>query len=803
MALQFKRGSNEIRQALVLAAGEPFYVTDYAELGVAPLWIGDGETFGGIASFEINNLDELLDVFVSNPQNNQLLQWNTANGRWQNGSNVTLPGDVNIAGTTTLGDASTDNVYFNARLAYMPDLQRFVREDAAYNSVSNPINTIHTLNQVFAYTGINTGTVTTINGSGMPVLATGTSIRLSRTTGVTGINTTTTYFVFNSTANSMNIASTAANAVSGISVATSGSYSVATAQITVVPSTGIGVGHTYLVQTGPGTFKEGLVQEVVSTNIAAGSESFDYVLTLLQNNTAKQRLKLNSAGQLALGSSADSTSQLAMQTSGSTALITNDAGPGLLSLNWSHGAAAGNRLQFNGTDQWFNTGRLGVATATPAYKLDVNGDARVNNITVGGDGYIYSNTALAMTLTGANIVTAGNLQVTGNLTVTGTTTTVNSTDLQIADNTILLNRNETGAGVTLGTAGVEIERGTATNVSWQWNESLLAWQPRNVASDANLNNVFVGNNLVSGGDFGTNGYRMYMNYADEAFTTGTADLVVRRGTQPDVAIRWDEDLNKWRVSHDGTQFFNLPDQNLSVNSNASFAGLEVTGQADFDGGVDLGNTSADLISVNGTVDTDINFAYGGTLNVVRGIKGTVGNDYWRFGGYAAASDIGIAEIATGDNGTEPVVVRQYAGTTVQNEIYLLTADGDTQLNDVIADSINVDTITQQGRVTRSSIGLTQNGTGAGQPILSFSSTLHRTAKLLVQYQFGGNYQTVELLVIHNGTTAFLTASNEIIIGTAIATAFDASISAGTVNITATLVSGTGKDMKVEYTLINV
>jgi hypothetical protein len=313
----------------------------------------------------------------------------------------------------------------------------------------------------------------------------------------------------------------------------------------------------------------------------------------------------------------------------------------------------------------------------------------------------------------------------------------------------------------------------------------------------------VGNNFVSGGDFGTNGYRMYMNYADAPFTTGTADLVVRRGTQPDVAIRWDEDLDKWRVSHDGTNFYTLPDQNLSTNSNATFFGLEVTSLANLKGNVELGDTSADLISVNGSVDTDINFAWGGTNDVVRGIRGTVGNDYWRFGGYAASSDGGVAEIATGDNGTEPILVRQYAGSTIQNQIALLNANGDTVLNDVLADSLDVDTITQQGRVTRSSIGLTQNNSGAGQPILSFSSTLHRTAKLLVQYQSGSNYQTVELLVIHNGTTAFLTASNEIIIGSAIATAFDASISGGSVNITATLVAGTGKDMKVEYTLINV
>jgi len=72
-------------------------------------------------------------------------------------------------------------------------------------------------------------------------------------------------------------------------------------------------------------------------------------------------------------------------------------------------------------------------------------------------------------------ITADAFQVTGNLVVTGTTTTVNTTDLDIQDNTIVLNKNESGAGVTLGTAGVVIERGTSDDTSLIWNETTDKW----------------------------------------------------------------------------------------------------------------------------------------------------------------------------------------------------------------------------------------------------------------------------------------------------------------------------------------
>jgi len=66
------------------------------------------------------------------------------------------------------------------------------------------------------------------------------------------------------------------------------------------------------------------------------------------------------------------------------------------------------------------------------------------------------------------------LTVAGDLTVSGTTTTVNTETINLADNVITLNSNE--AGTPSQNAGIEVERGTSTNVALQWNETTDVWE---------------------------------------------------------------------------------------------------------------------------------------------------------------------------------------------------------------------------------------------------------------------------------------------------------------------------------------
>ena len=72
----------------------------------------------------------------------------------------------------------------------------------------------------------------------------------------------------------------------------------------------------------------------------------------------------------------------------------------------------------------------------------------------------------------ANITLAtGTVIIDGNLVVSGTS----QTDLNVKDNIITVNFGETGPGVTVGSAGLNVDRGSLANVAILWNETLGKW----------------------------------------------------------------------------------------------------------------------------------------------------------------------------------------------------------------------------------------------------------------------------------------------------------------------------------------
>jgi hypothetical protein len=69
----------------------------------------------------------------------------------------------------------------------------------------------------------------------------------------------------------------------------------------------------------------------------------------------------------------------------------------------------------------------------------------------------------------------GLVVITGDLLVKGNTTTIDTANLQIEDNIILLNKGEGGAGVTEGTAGIQIDRGSVEDAQFLWDDTIDKW----------------------------------------------------------------------------------------------------------------------------------------------------------------------------------------------------------------------------------------------------------------------------------------------------------------------------------------
>jgi hypothetical protein len=107
------------------------------------------------------------------------------------------------------------------------------------------------------------------------------------------------------------------------------------------------------------------------------------------------------------------------------------------------------------------------------------------------------------------------LFVDGNLLVGGNTTMVYKTDMNVTDNIIVLNSGEVGAGVTLGYAGIEVDRGSLANTALRWDEVTDRWQVTvdgitygNIVTSTGLGNLTIvdDKNPILGGPLQTNAY---------------------------------------------------------------------------------------------------------------------------------------------------------------------------------------------------------------------------------------------------------------------------------------------------------
>jgi len=135
------------------------------------------------------------------------------------------------------------------------------------------------------------------------------------------------------------------------------------------------------------------------------------------------------------------------------------------------------------------------------------------------------------------------LTVTGNLTITGTTTTVETTNTEITDRIILLNKGESGAGVTGVTSGIEIERGSTANALLVFDDSTDTFRisydggstfvtVSTTVGGSGLENIVEDTTPQLGGDLDINGFNITSantNQDINIIPSGTGNVVVDSG----------------------------------------------------------------------------------------------------------------------------------------------------------------------------------------------------------------------------------------------------------------------------------
>jgi len=178
-----------------------------------------------------------------------------------------------------------------------------------------------------------------------------------------------------------------------------------------------------------------------------------------------------------------------------------------------------------------------VDTVTSTINL---GNNTTDDLPQGSSNLYYSNSLVAAYLTeGTGVsITAGEIsigqavdadsdvtfrdvQVNGNFTVQGTTTTINTEEINLADNIIVLNSDYTGSAPSQS-AGIEINRGTASAKTLIWNETADKWS---IGTETLVAGTFEGN-LVGTVDGTVNDIS---NFTSDDLPQGSTNLYFSQG----------------------------------------------------------------------------------------------------------------------------------------------------------------------------------------------------------------------------------------------------------------------------------
>ena len=382
---------------------------------------------------------------------------------------------------------------------------------------------------------------------------------------------------------------------------------------------------------------------------------------------------------------------------------------------------------------------------------DNSGEKATPTIFIGQDvGTGASVTFYNATLTDGLSV-GGDATITGNLTVNGTTTSINTTELTVEDNIVLLNSNATTASVN---AGIEVERGTVeNNVFVRWNETSDRWEFTNNGTDyyqlaTSINDIddvsvsspSLGQLLVWDGSDWINYDHVLNSMTDVTITSATAgDFLKYDGAEwvndainlgTDTVGDYVESL----VAGTGVSLLNNTGegatptvyigQDVATGASVTFANVTADLVGDVTGNV-TGNVTGDVtgnadtataletartIQISGDVAGSASFDGTGDINITATVQAdsvalgtdTTGN---YVGGLSESTGVTITN-PTGEGQTASIAIGQAVGTTDDVIFNTVTADltGDVTGNADTASTLETArTIELTGDVTGSTV----------------------------------------------------------------------------------------------------
>lgn len=135
----------------------------------------------------------------------------------------------------------------------------------------------------------------------------------------------------------------------------------------------------------------------------------------------------------------------------------------------------------------------------------------------------------------------------------------------LAGSSLTLDSDNTGAAAD---SYIYANRGSSgADAFLQWSESNSWW--------GSSGSLFAAANVIATGDLATNSTNIWFNYDDDV--ANDCFLQVKRAASPDVNIKWNEATDRWQTTVDGTNYLNIPNQNLDTDSNVTFASVTVDG----------------------------------------------------------------------------------------------------------------------------------------------------------------------------------------------------------------------------------